>query len=108
MSDLSRSDLKMMTTAINQRWNIKPEWRDAMLQRVMRMIVEPSSSNRDVRQAFKLMLQAEAQNQSDERDESAINVEGSSVLEVAAKLGLASTVTAIPEATTGSDTEADG
>ena len=78
-----------------------------MLQRVMRMIVEPSSSNRDVRAAMKLLLAAEAQNQTDERNESATNVEGIGILEVAAKLGIASSVTAIPETPAGSDTQTD-
>lgn len=56
----------MMQKSLEQRWPIKPEYRAAMIQRLMRIVANPKSSSREVTAASKALLAAEGQNQLDE------------------------------------------
>ena len=51
---------------MEQRWPVKAEYRDAVLKRNMRIILNPNSTERAVSAASKVILAAESQNQSDE------------------------------------------
>ena len=59
-------DTRMMAKAMTQRWDIKPEYRDAIVKRLARIVIDPSSSPREVTAASKALMSAEAQNQADE------------------------------------------
>jgi hypothetical protein len=56
----------MEARAMEQRWPVKAEYRDAVLKRNMRIILSPNSTERAVSAASKVILAAESQNQSDE------------------------------------------
>jgi len=57
---------RMEARAMEQRWPIKPEYRDALIKRNMNIILNPKSTERAVAAASKVMLAAEQQNQLDE------------------------------------------
>jgi len=57
---------RMEAKAMQQRWPIRDEYREAVIKRNMKIILNPNSSERAVAAASKVMLAAEAQNQSDE------------------------------------------
>src|SRR6056297_1540160 len=59
-------DTRMIAKALTQRWEIKPEYRDALIRRLIKIIADPSSSPREVTAASKALISAEAQNQADE------------------------------------------
>jgi hypothetical protein len=52
----------MIAKAFEQRWPIKPEYREALIKRLMRIIADPTSSPREVTAASKALLAAETQN----------------------------------------------
>ena len=56
----------MMARSLTQRWPIKPEIREAIVRRLLRVIADPQSSPREVTAAARALMSAEAQNQSDE------------------------------------------
>lgn len=51
---------------MNSRWPVKEEYRDAIIKRLIRIVADPSSSNREVTAATRVLVSAEAQNQQDE------------------------------------------
>lgn len=53
----------MMERALKERWPIKPEYRDAIIKRLMRIIADPESKPREVASASRALLAAEQQNQ---------------------------------------------
>lgn len=59
-------DTRMIQKAFEQRWPIKPEYRSALLARMMRIVADPSSSPREATAAAKALIAAEKQNQDDE------------------------------------------
>lgn len=83
-------DTRMMAKALEQRWPIKPEYREVMIKRLVRVLADPSSSAREVAAASKGLLAAEAQNQSDEHKEIdvRITIRHDQLSGIAADLGL--------------------
>ena len=63
---MSVRDTRLMARAVIQRWPIKPEYREAVIKRLIRVIADPNSSPREVTAASKAIMAAETQNQSDE------------------------------------------
>lgn len=59
-------DTRQQAKAVMQRWPMKPEYREAIIRRMMRIIANPNSSVREVTTAAKALLAAESQNQNDE------------------------------------------
>lgn len=59
-------DTRMMSRALMQRWPIKPEYREAIIKRLVRVVADPNSSPREITAAARGLLAAEAQNQADE------------------------------------------
>jgi hypothetical protein len=59
-------DTRMAQKALEQRWPIKPEYREALVRRLVRIIADPNSSAREVTSASKALIAAESQNQADE------------------------------------------
>lgn len=56
----------IMIRSAEQRWPMKPEYRAAIVNRLMRIILEPGNSQRDVVRATRALLSIEAQNQADD------------------------------------------
>lgn len=52
----------MIAKALEQRWPIRPEYREALIKRLMRIIADPTSSPREVTAASKALLAADTQN----------------------------------------------
>lgn len=61
-------DTRMVAQAIEQRWNIKPEYREVTIRQIVNAIVEPSSKPREVFAACKALIAAEAQNAYDDHN----------------------------------------
>ena len=59
-------DTRMMAKALTQRWPIKPEYREAIIRKLIQVVANPQSKPREVTAAARALLAAEAQNQSDE------------------------------------------
>ena len=56
----------MMAKAIEQRWPIKPEYREAIIRKLIQVVANPQSKPREITAAARALLAAEAQNQADE------------------------------------------
>ena len=65
----------MIQKAMEQRWPIKPEYREALVKRLVRIIADPQSKPREVASAAKALLAAEVQNQMDEHKVVDVNVQ---------------------------------
>ena len=59
-------ETRMLTQALEQRWPVKPEFREALIKRLVRIIADPNSSPREITAASKALISAESQNQADE------------------------------------------
>lgn len=59
-------DTRMIQRAFESRWDIRPEYRDVLVKRLVKIIADPNSSPREVTAASKALIAAEAQNQSDQ------------------------------------------
>jgi hypothetical protein len=57
----------METQALVQRWPIKPEYRDALVKKLLKIALDPNSKPREVASAARALLAAEAQNINDEQ-----------------------------------------
>ena len=57
----------MEARAVEQRWPVRPDYRDALIKRNMKIILNPNSTERAVSAASKIILAAEAQNIADEQ-----------------------------------------
>jgi hypothetical protein len=57
---------RMEAKAMQQRWPIRDEYREAVIKRNVKIILNPNSSERAVAAASKVIIAAEAQNQADE------------------------------------------
>lgn len=55
---------------MKDRWEMTPEYKDAILRRLMRIVIDPASSNREATAACKALMNAEKQNQDDDKSES--------------------------------------
>ena len=92
-----RSDLQLWKRSMTERWPIKQQYRDAMITRVMQIIADPSSTKREVATASRVLLAAEAQNQTDQRSDDAVDEQRNRFLEIAAGLGIAKAVEQLPK-----------
>ena len=56
----------MIAKALTQRWPVKPEYRELLVKKLMKVIADPMSSPREITAAAKAIMAAEKQNQEDE------------------------------------------
>ena len=84
---MSDKDSFLIAKALTQRWPISSEYREAIVRRLIKIIVDKESSNREVTIAAKALMAAEAQNQSDEHT-AAVQSDRNRFLEVARQLGI--------------------
>lgn len=82
----SRRLTSLHVKAIEQRWPINPQFRKIIVNRLMRIMADPESSNREVMSAIKGLIAVESQNQKDEHI-SAIQSDRNRILEFAERLG---------------------
>lgn len=61
-----RRDIRLTEQAIRQRWPIKPEHRAAIINKLVRVALDPETSPRETISASKALVNAEGQNQTDE------------------------------------------
>lgn len=59
-------DTRLMARAILQRWPVKQEYRQAIINRLAHIAIDPASSPREATSAAKAIMSAEKQNQDDE------------------------------------------
>ena len=84
---MANNDLQMQLNAIRQRWPISSKMREAIVERLLRIIADKDSSKREQLIAIKTIMAAEAQNQSDEHT-AAVQSDRNRFLEVARQLGI--------------------
>ncbi len=96
-------DVRMIQKAMEQRWDIKPEYKSALVRRLVAIIANPDSTAREVTSASRALIAAEAQNQSDEHSDEQIDEQRNRFLAVAERLGLETTIEQLPEAGSGDD-----
>ena len=60
------SDTRLQERAIRERWPIKDEYREAIVKRLVAVVVDPQASRRERTAACRALIAAESQNQSDE------------------------------------------
>ncbi len=94
---------RMEARAIEQRWPVKPEYRDALIKRNVKIILNQNSTERAVAAASKIIIAAEAQNQADEHKVIDVRVQTrhDELARIAVDLGL--DVSAIEDATGATD-----
>lgn len=80
------SDTRLIERAIKQRWPIKPEHRAAVVTRMLLIVADKGSSNREAVSAAKALISADSQNQSDEHhaEGETLNLNHSGTVELAA------------------------
>lgn len=83
-------DTRLLAKALMQRWPIKPEYRAAIVTKLMQVVASPESSPREVTAAAKALMAAEKQNQEDEiaRIQLQLQARNTELDEIAADLGL--------------------
>ncbi len=59
-------DTRMVERALRKRWPIKEEHKEAVVTRLMMIVADRKSSNREATSAAKALLAAESQNQGDD------------------------------------------
>jgi hypothetical protein len=87
MADERLTDLRMLGKAIKQRWPMLEEYREAILKTMIRITIDPESTNRERVAAAKVLVAAESQNQKDEHL-TAVQSDRNRFLEVAQQLGI--------------------
>lgn len=99
-------DIRMIQKAMEQRWPIKQEYKEALVKRLMRIIADPKSSPREVTAASRALMAAEQQNIGDEQEENAaINTGGNRFLAIARQLKLGVLDGVVVAAGAGGDTK---
>ena len=96
-------DVRMIQKAMEQRWDIKPEYKSALVRRLVAIIANPNSTAREVTSASRALIAAEAQNQSDEHSDEQIDEQRNRFLAVAERLGLETTIEQLPETGSSED-----
>mgnify|MGYP003306323735 CR=1 FL=1 len=89
MSD--KGDARLFEQAIRNRWNIPEQYKEAGIRSMMHILANPESSERAKIAAFRAILAAESQNQSDEHhddQQDAIDESRNRFLEIAERLGI--------------------
>ena len=89
-------DIRMIQKSLEQRWPIRPEYREALVKKLVRVIADPQSSAREVTAASRALIAAEAQNQSDECN-AETDAGRNRFLEIAERLGLGSSLANLAE-----------
>ena len=60
------SDTRLQERAIRERWPIKEEYREAIVKRLVGIVVDPQASHRESTAACRALISAEGQNQADD------------------------------------------
>lgn len=76
----------MIQQALEQRWPIEPLHRKALVQRLVRIIANPESTNREVTAASKALIAAEAQNAADEQHVDRMDAGRNRILDIVARI----------------------
>jgi hypothetical protein len=63
---MSTRETRLEARAIEQRWAMSPEMRKAVINRLLKVVADPTSKKREVIAAAKALMAAEKQNQDDE------------------------------------------
>lgn len=90
-------DTRMIAKALEQRWPIKPEYRAALVRRLVQVIADPASSPREVTAASRALIAAEGQNLADEQHSDRMDEGRNRVFEFVTRLDTAE-VRRIPDA----------
>ena len=78
----------MAQRALEQRWPIKQEYREALVKRLMRIIADPNSSAREVTSASKALIAADLVNVADDKNLEQEQKRKLELIELAHKLGI--------------------
>lgn len=105
-------DIRMIQKALEQRWPIEPRHRNVLVQRLVSIIANRESTNREATAAARALIAAEAQNAADEQHGDRMDESRNRILATLARLRAGSSDTVIDSIGTSvvspSDTDADG
>ena len=62
MIDLTDTSNGIMIQAINENWDIEPEWRTAILKQLVKIVIDPATSPREKTAAAKAVMLADSIN----------------------------------------------
>lgn len=101
------SDIKLIGKAINGRWPITDDYKEAVVKSLVKIIVSPDSTNREKTAAARVLVSAESQNQADEIvSNEPINERGNRFLDIANGLGIDITTAKLTDDRPSDNTEA--
>lgn len=69
---MRRSDMKLIETAIKQRWEFTDEYKKGIVTEMVRIVANPKAPERSKIAAARVLAQLEAQNQADEHKQADI------------------------------------
>ena len=78
----------MAQKALEQRWPIKQEYREALVKRLVRIIADPNSSAREVTSASKALIAADSVNGAEDKNLEQEQKRKLELIELAHKLGI--------------------
>lgn len=90
---------------MTNRWKIEQEFKDAMIRRVTSIIIDPTSSKREVVSASKVLIAAEHQNQQDQYHDEQADEGRNRFYAIADRLGLLNRDKPVLEGGASTDTE---
>jgi len=95
-------DVRMIQQAAEQRWPITPKYRNAIVNRLMKVIVDPAASDRAVTSATRALIAMDVVNLKHEQNIK-LHTDRNRFLEVAERLGIGDAVRRISEDGADSD-----
>jgi len=78
----------MMARSLEQRWPMTAEQRQAVIDRLLKIMSDPLASHREATSAAKALMSAEQQNQKDEHTHDAADDDRNRFFDIAERLGL--------------------
>lgn len=96
---------RLKARAIMEQWDVSEEYRVAMIREMVRIVLNPASSNREKTSAFKAIASVTKKQEQGDND---VHESGNRFLEIARRLGIATDSGAIIDVrATASDHAAD-
>lgn len=94
-------DTRLKARALAEQWHIEEEYRQALIREMVRITLAPNSSNREKTAAFRALALASKE---EEPKNATVEPEGNRFLEIAERLGIATSIERLPEARSDDNT----
>jgi hypothetical protein len=84
----SRKDIRLYETAVRNEWPISDEYKQVLIKSMMRIIADPATTPREKTSAARVVMIANAQNQTEEIFNGTVERPRNRFLEIAERLGI--------------------